>query len=275
MTRDGPISEEIASAFNAAADRFQAAPLSFWDHIGKRTIELAKLNLGGKILDVGCGSGASAIPAAKAVGPSGRVVAVDLSEQLLTLGREKAAMNGLRNLEFVCRDMTTLDYPRRSFDAVVSSLSIFFVEDMDAQIRKLWSLLRPGGILAVTCWGQNVLEPAMSAWSTIVKDERPDLLSEPSPGDRISSPDDLRTLFRDGGTEGAIIVDEPGSHTIAKPTDWWDIVMGSGLRGVMEEMTAGEFERVRSRTMDWAARAEVTSLELNVLYGRSIKPRRK
>jgi ubiquinone/menaquinone biosynthesis C-methylase UbiE len=266
------MSDEIRSAFDTAADHFDAGPLSFWDHIGRRTISLAQIGHSGTVLDVGCGSGASAFPAAKALGATGRVVAIDLSEQLLALGREKAARNGIQNLEFLCRDMTALDYPQQSFDAVVSSLSIFFVEDMEAQIRKLWSLLKPGGTLAVTCWGPDVLEPAMSAWSAIVTDERSDLLSEPSSGDRISSPDELKALFRDGGADNPIVVEEPGSHSIAGPTDWWDIVMGSGMRGVMEAMTTDEFERVKSRTLDWITRTDTASLELNVLYGRSTKP---
>ncbi|PRY21270.1 methyltransferase family protein [Aliiruegeria haliotis] len=266
------MSGEIRSAFEAAADHFEADSLSFWDRIGRRTISLARIGNGATVLDAGCGSGASAFPAAEAVGSSGRVVAIDLSEPLLALGREKVAKNGLQNLEFLCRDMTSLDYPEQSFDAVVSSLSIFFVEDMDAQVRRFWSLLRPGGTLAVTCWGQNVLEPAMSEWSAIVRKERPDLLSEHSPGDRVSSKNDLETLLRNGGAEQAVVTEEPGFHKLSHPTGWWDIVMGSGMRGVMEEMTPDQFERVKSRTMDWAVRSEVTALELNVLYGRSIKP---
>ncbi|SDL93032.1 class I SAM-dependent methyltransferase [Aliiruegeria lutimaris] len=266
------MSEEIRSAFDSAADFFDSNPLSFWERIGKRTVHLAQIGYGGAVLDVGCGSGASVFPAAEAVGTAGRVVGVDLSEQLLALGRDKAAKQGIQNLEFLCRDMTALDYADQTFDAVVSVLSIFFVADMEAQIRKLWAMLKPGGVLAVTCWGANVLEPAMSAWSDIVQDERPDLLSEPSPGDRISSSDELAAMLRNGGADEPIVVEEAGSHVLSSPNDWWSIVMGSGMRGVMDAMTVGEFERVKSRTLEWATRTELATLELNVLYGRSTKP---
>ncbi|PRY21244.1 methyltransferase family protein [Aliiruegeria haliotis] len=265
------MSEEIKSAFEAAADHFGANSLSFWDYIGRRTIDLAQLSRGGNVLDVGCGSGASALPAAEIVGPSGHVVAIDFSTGLISLGQEKAIARGLRNIDFLCQDMTALDYPENSFDAVVSALSIFFVDDMEMQIRKFWSVLKPEGVLAVTCWGPDVLEPAMSAWSEIVRDVRPDLLSEPSPGDRISNRDELAALFRDGGAGDPVVVEEPGFHDIAHPADWWEIVMGTGLRGVMEELSEDEINDVKSRTLAWATHSKLSKVELNVLYGRSKK----
>ena len=59
-----------AATYNAAADHFDDGPLAFWDRYGRKTIERLRLKPGSIVLDVGCGSGASAIPAAKAVGPT-------------------------------------------------------------------------------------------------------------------------------------------------------------------------------------------------------------
>jgi ubiquinone/menaquinone biosynthesis C-methylase UbiE len=64
-------------------------PLGFWARIGSLTIERLRLRPGASVLDVGCGSGASAIPAAQAVGPRGRVIGVDLAERLLLSGAGK------------------------------------------------------------------------------------------------------------------------------------------------------------------------------------------
>src|SRR6476660_6556936 len=54
--------------YNAAADHFDDGPLAFWDRYGRRTVERLSLSPGSLVLDVGCGSGASAIPAAIKVG---------------------------------------------------------------------------------------------------------------------------------------------------------------------------------------------------------------
>jgi len=85
---------KAAKTYNAAADTFDAEPLDFWARYGQRTVERLKLRSGAHVLDVCCGSGASAMPAAKAVGSTGTVIAVDLAERLLTLGRAKQKQLG-------------------------------------------------------------------------------------------------------------------------------------------------------------------------------------
>ena len=72
---------KAAVTYDAAADHFDAGPLAFWGRYGRRTVELLALLPGSTVLDVGCGSGASAIPAAEAVGPTGRVAGVDLGTE--------------------------------------------------------------------------------------------------------------------------------------------------------------------------------------------------
>jgi ubiquinone/menaquinone biosynthesis C-methylase UbiE len=54
--------EKATATYDAAADHFDDEPLGFWDRVGKRTISNLKLHAGAKILDVGCGTGASAAP---------------------------------------------------------------------------------------------------------------------------------------------------------------------------------------------------------------------
>src|ERR1700756_1620726 len=91
--------ERAAFTYNAAADFYDASPLSFWDYFGRRTIELASLPIGSRVLDVCCGSGASALAAAKVVGPMGNVIGVDLAEELLELARTKAIQRRLGNIK--------------------------------------------------------------------------------------------------------------------------------------------------------------------------------
>src|SRR5215472_5039138 len=62
---------KAAAAYDAASDHFDDAPLSFWDRVGRRTVEGLALPSDGSVLDVGCGTGASVLPAARVVGPNG------------------------------------------------------------------------------------------------------------------------------------------------------------------------------------------------------------
>src|SRR5262245_45001407 len=104
-----------AATYNAAADHFDDNPLAFWERVGRGTIERLTLPLGATVLDVACGSGASALPAAERVGPGGAVLGVDLADRLLGLGRAKAAVRGLTQVEFRAGDMEQLGFPANSF----------------------------------------------------------------------------------------------------------------------------------------------------------------
>src|SRR5215210_3356452 len=88
-----------ATAYNAASDHYDDPANSYWERYGRRTVERLNLKPGSRVLDVCCGSGASAIPAAEAVGPSGSVLGIDLAEKLLDLARAKAKRRGLDNVE--------------------------------------------------------------------------------------------------------------------------------------------------------------------------------
>src|SRR6187455_1947910 len=89
-------------------------------HISERLVELAGVQSGSRVLDVAAGYGEPALTAARRAGPEGRVVATDISAEMLAFGRERAAAAGLDNVEFMEADASSLDFPHESFDAAVS-----------------------------------------------------------------------------------------------------------------------------------------------------------
>jgi 2-polyprenyl-3-methyl-5-hydroxy-6-metoxy-1,4-benzoquinol methylase len=143
--------QRAASTYNAAADAFDESPLSLWDYFGKKTVDKLSLATGARVLDVCCGLGASAIPAAAVVGPSGFVIGVDLADKLLQLARAKAKHRALKNIAFHCADMLALDLPADSFDTVICVFGIFFVPDMSSAVRNCgisFARPRPGSVTA-------------------------------------------------------------------------------------------------------------------------------
>src|SRR5574341_1551049 len=252
--------------YNAAADYFDAEPLAFWDRYGRRTVERMKLRRDARVLDVCCGTGASALPAAQLTGPEGTVIAVDLAEDLLQLGRAKAKTAGLRNIEFRRADMTALKFPDRHFDAVVCVFGIFFVPDMEAQVAELWRVVRPGGQLAITTWGPGIFSPAYEVWLAAVRRVRPDLYSAFNPWDRITTPDAVRKLFADAGIGRVDVVPEAGYQALRAPDDFWTIALGSGLRWTIDQMGAELARGVRQEILDALAAKGVDRVGTNVIY---------
>lgn len=263
---------KAAATYDAAADHFDDEPLAFWERIGARTVARLALPAGAHVLDVGCGTGASALPAAQVVGPTGFVLAVDLSARLLERARTKAAIGHLANVEFRLADMTALGFSDGRFDAVVSVFSIFFVPDMEGLVRELWRMVRPGGKLAVTTWGPRIFEPAYSRWLAAIKRERPDLHSAFNPWDRITDVAAVRRLLRDGGVTDADIVAEDGWQPLRSAEDWWIIALGSGLRWTIDQMGPEVAARVRADNIQWLSENEVSGVETNAIYAIGNKP---
>ena len=263
-----------AATYNAAADSYDDPANSSWGRFGRRTIERMSLSAGARVLDVCCGSGASALPAAERVGPGGSVIGVDLAAQLLELARAKAAARGLGNVEFKVGDMLDLGLPPGGFDAVVCVFGVFFVPDMAGAVRMLWSQVRPGGRLAITTWGPRFMEPATTAFWDSVRAVRPDLYKGFNPWDRICDPPALLALLQEGGVLAAEVIAEPGTHPIASPEAWWAAIVGSGYRGTLDQLDAAARKQVKRANFDYVRRSGVRSLEANVVYTIADKPAR-
>ena len=258
-----------AATYAATADHFDDAALSFWDRYGRETVARIGLRLGDHVLDACCGTGASALPAAHAVGPTGHVVGLDIAEPALALARAKAAAAHLSNVEFRTADVEHTGLPPASFDAVVCVFGVFFLPDIAAATAELWRLVRPGGTLAITVWGPDFLEPATTAFWAAVGTERPDLVGAFHPWTRVTDPDTLARLFDQAGAAAPAVEAEPGTHPLARPEDWWTIVLGTGYRATVQQLEAAAAQRVRTAGVTWLRQHAIRELRTNVVYARA------
>lgn len=120
--------------------------------VNDRLVALAEIAPGDRVLDLATGSGEPALTAARAVGPSGHVVAVDQSKGMLALARERIAAAGLTNVELVEADAEALSWEPKSFDAVLSRWGLMFMPDLDGVVHKIHHALKPDGCFATAVW---------------------------------------------------------------------------------------------------------------------------
>jgi ubiquinone/menaquinone biosynthesis C-methylase UbiE len=261
-----------ARTYSAAADHYLRPALGFWDRWGVATVARLPLSSGDAVLDVCCGAGSSALPAARAVGPTGSVLGLDLAEPLLAMARKRAATLGLRNVSFRECDATAAGLESASFDAVVCVFGVFFAADMPAFVAEMWRLVRPGGTLAITTWGPDWCEPASSVFWSSVRELEPTLFRAFNPWDEITTTPVLADVLARGGVSGATVEATGGEHhELERADDFWDIVLGSGYRATVDALGEEQRERLRQRVIGDLRSRGVTRLRNDVVFASAVR----
>ena len=253
-----------ARAYGAAADHYSLASLGFWDRFGAATVARLPLAAGDSVLDLCCGAGASVIPAARAVGPAGAVLGIDVAEPLLELARARAAREGLDNTEFRHGDATRTGLPCGCFDAVVCVFGVFFAPDMPAFAAEMWRLVRPGGTLAITTWGPGLFEPANTCFWESVGEVEPSLVKAFNPWDVITTPAALAGLFPRAAVPD--VVAARGEHHLDRPDSFSDIVLGSGYRATIDALSQDQREQVQERLLRELRSRSITTVRTDVIF---------
>lgn len=133
-------------------------------------LEAAALQPCERVLDVACGTGLVALDAARAVGPGGVVLGVDLSERMVEVAARRAQAQGLVQARFERMDGEALALPDGGFDVVLCALGLMYLPDWDRGLREMRRVLRPGGRVAAAVWGER----SRCGWAAvfgIVQDE--------------------------------------------------------------------------------------------------------
>jgi ubiquinone/menaquinone biosynthesis C-methylase UbiE len=146
-----PHAEELALACGYSDEELQTLPEG--TNLGLscgNPQALAELAPGEWVLDLGSGAGFDVLLAARKVGPTGRVVGVDMTDAMLERARSNAATMGLENVEFRKGDIESLPVDDGQFDVVLSNCVLNLCPDKDRALREIHRVLKAGGKLAVS-----------------------------------------------------------------------------------------------------------------------------
>jgi SAM-dependent methyltransferase len=223
---------------------------------------------GDDVLDVGCGFGTTTLSMARAVGPEGRVMALDLSDAMVARVRARADAEGFTNVIVRAADAQTDALPAHHFDLVVSRFGVMFFDDLTAAFANIRSSLRPGGRLAFVSWQPLA---ANELGSVVLKAMEP-VTGPPGPPVQRPGPyglSDDRLVYTVLTTAGYTDVE---LRSVEAP-----VVMGGGEgldAAVTHCMWMGEVRRVLGQ-LDDAGQADAkalvrTALETRLVDGRVV-----
>lgn len=227
---------------------------------------------GEKLLDVASGTGSVALAAAQAVGPEGRVAAIDSVESMLARLESKIAQFGLANIDVHHMDGAHLGFRRDYFHHVVCSLGLFWFSEPTAALREWWRVVRPGGSVLFTTFAANVFAPLLGDLRRSLERRGMHLTL---PWESLSDRQALESMMHAAGFEDVDVSEEQLGYHLQDAQQWWQVVQYSGLLSLINPSSAQAIAALQSEHL-----AEVESgttsdglwLDVPILFVRGHKP---
>jgi SAM-dependent methyltransferase len=236
----------------AAAWYAWGAVIDTWlAHATEAMLDLAGVDTGSRVLDVAAGAGGQTVAAARRVGPTGRVLATDISPRLLEYAAHAARMAGVGNVvQTEVADGEDLRVPAGSFDAVISRVGLIYFPDRGQALRGMRRALRPGGRLGTVTYSTPEANGFFSIPVGVVRAEAQ--LPPPSPEQpgpfSLGSPEVLQEVLTEAGFVDVEVRRVPSPLRLPSTADC--VLFERESFGALHQMMAGLDEAARERT--WA-----------------------
>lgn len=209
-------------------------------------LDLARIQPGHRILDVAAGAGEPAVSAAERVGPSGYVLATDISEGIIELARQVAREQELKQVETRAMDGEKLDLPDASFDAVLCRLGLMYMPHPVTALREWRRVLRPGGRVAIAVFST----PDRNSWGSLPASiiRRRAQLPPPVPGQpgpfSLGGAGVLEDAFREAGFANPEVRALPVPHRAASAAEYVRVAREAfgGFNAMMAHLPSVERE---------------------------------
>ena len=248
--------ERVRGRFDQVAEGYDRPSLRAFRTGAERLVELAALHNGQVVLEVASGTGHATVASARAVGPQGRVIAVDASAEMCERARQKVVQLGLANVEVRQGDGAALALPAASFDAVICASALYTFPDIPAALLEWRRVLKPGGRLAFSTLGAG----SDRLYRELLQHYGIPLPAE-LPTQRVDSAEKCEALLRGAGFS------EIESHTaqlgyyLPGAEQCWEIVWFTGARIPLTYLPPPVVERFKA---DYLAAMTATASERGI-----------
>jgi ubiquinone/menaquinone biosynthesis C-methylase UbiE len=239
-----------AGVFGRGARDYDRVGTPIFGGLGRRLVELAGVQAGDRVLDVATGRGAVLFAAAELAGERGRVIGVDLAEEMVALTSADIQARGVTNAEVRVTDAERLsEFIDEEFDCVTCAFAIFFLPAPASALREFHRVLRPGGTVALSSWG-SCDDPRYEWYRELRREFGVSVSLETRTFD---TPDELAAALSASGFTDVRVSTERALLRLNDPEEWWEWLLTGGGRATVESLDPeararfreAAFERIR------------------------------
>jgi enediyne biosynthesis protein CalE5 len=252
-----------ASGWERSGDWFEknSGGLSEW------LCEAAGIRPGMQVLDVACGSGNPAAMVAERVRPGGRVLATDLSPDMVAVTRRKAQRLKVDNLDVREMDAQALTFADASFDAATCRFGLMFPPDPVRAASEICRVLKPGALFATAVWDVPAKNPFFTSISSVVAEFVPMPPLDPAaPGVfRLAPPGELERVLRSAGFSDVRIEARPITLTYGSLGEYWQIQtdLAAPLRAALASLSPDRVAELKAKVFE-ALATHMNGAEVNL-----------
>ena len=252
----------LAGVFDRAAPTYDRIGEAYHAYFAERLIDLTAPPRDAHLLDIACGRGAVLVAAASR--GIGRLTGIDVSPTMIELARADLGAAGVTEVDLRVMDAEHLDFSDARFDVLTAAFALFFLPDPARAAAEFRRVLRPGGVLAVSTWGDED-----ERWSfeddLLPTSDSPRLRALQQP---FSRPEEVTELLATAGFTDVEVHQEETEIFFESKQQWWDWHWSYSVRGLLEQLTPDALLAYRDgcfREMDALQTAAGYPLRLNAL----------
>ncbi|MCB2291737.1 class I SAM-dependent methyltransferase [Clostridium sp. CS001] len=233
------IKNQMIKVWDNVAPNFGNIGPRYWDFFGRRLVELASINEGAQVLDIGTGRGASLFPSIAKVGLHGHVTGIDISEGMVQETKADIHNQGIKNAIIMQMDANKLTFNHASFDNILCGFALGALTQEDNKLSEVLRVLKSDGQIGLSIWGvQEDNKWLVGLGNKHLK------LSPPTENKKSNFNDPtfdvckwITTILTEAGFKDIHTYAETSDVIYKDEEEWWNEMWSNAVRYTLDELT--------------------------------------